>query len=292
MTVIMTFPLPMTMLLICVINFSCMAYQHSSNDDVNNGGRGRGRLSCISFPCPEWSRYTFDASTGSFRCESETVHKKNDFYEKIYLKKWRAKFRFTGTKAQFMNRTGSCKLTKFTSHLHRLCYLLPLAMGLIYLRILLEHLPTVLPHTMASYSRYNAQVFYQRLNGSGQEPSTKQRFLREFASLMDMVNQDPTFYERGPGILEIVEILQEAFERFPDASEELGAVVVELTETALGYYIDEGIQVSHLRMQWFSSSFFIVRCQRPQNPPVLFRCRLATLTRTQSLHFMAHEREN
>lgn len=122
-----------------------------------------------------------------------------------------------------------------------------------WLRVLLTELPekTDLPQRSAAESLYNTQKFYQRLSSrsltGGNPPSatpSKDHFIQELWSLMEMEMGygDPVFKERGAGIAGIVDILQEAFVRFPGDGA-LNEFVSELQETVKGYYWDVGVQV-------------------------------------------------
>lgn len=55
--------------------------------------------------------------------------------------------------------------------------------------------------------------------------------------------QDPSFLERGPGLVGVVDILEDAFRSLPD-DVTLKELVQEIHATAAGYYTDAGIIVS------------------------------------------------
>lgn len=123
--------------------------------------------------------------------------------------------------------------------------------SLSWLRVLLEKLPeaTGLPRKSPEESLYNPKAFRQRLLDKTHYPyptdSLKNNFLHEFRSLMQMEQgQDPSFLEQGPGLICVVDILEEAFTLFPDDISALNDMVQEISETAAGYYTDVGVQVS------------------------------------------------
>jgi hypothetical protein len=120
-----------------------------------------------------------------------------------------------------------------------------------YLRILLQNLPaeTNLPlvaqseSTIYKFTNFSPVQQYVQVDGTEQPELLSKAYLREIEEAMHMRGSDPIFFERGPDIVGVVDVLEQYLQLFP-SDNDVEYIIDELLATAKGYYHDSGKSVS------------------------------------------------